>query len=122
MLGQPGFLELFEAAFLECWQDRFGQLDASLGPDRRLTVAAVNLRSLAPVRAGDELRIQVTLDRITQRSIQVYYDAFVEDARVAEGGSRYVCLDTESGEPASLPERIASKQEAAAREPSLARR
>jgi acyl-CoA thioesterase FadM/ketosteroid isomerase-like protein len=122
MLDHPRLLELFEAAFLECWYERFGDLNASLGPDRRLTITAVNLRSLAPVRAGDELRIEVTLDRITERSIQVHYDAFVEDARVAEGGSRYVCLDTESGEPASLPDRIASKQEAAAREPSLARR
>jgi acyl-CoA thioesterase FadM/ketosteroid isomerase-like protein len=110
MLGQPGFLEFFEAAFLECWHDRFGQLDASLGPDRRLTVAAVNIRYLAPVRADDELRIEVALDRITERSLQVHYDAFVENARVAEGGSRYVCLDAESGEPASLPDRIASKK------------
>jgi acyl-CoA thioesterase FadM len=85
-------------------------LDASLGPDRRLTLAAVNIRYLAPVRAGDELRIEVALDRITERSIQIHYDAFIENARVAEGGSRYVCLDAESGEPASLPDRIASKK------------
>ncbi len=108
MLGHPRFLEFFEAAFIECWRDRFGQLDASLGPDRRLTVAAVNVRYLAPVRADDELRIEVVLGRITERSIQVHYDAFVEDARVAEGGSRYVCLDAESGHPASLPDAIAS--------------
>jgi YbgC/YbaW family acyl-CoA thioester hydrolase len=107
MLGHPRFLEFLEAAFIECWRDRFGQLDASLGPDRRLTVAAVNVRYLAPVRSDDELRIEVTLDRITERSIQVHYDAFVEDARVAEASSRYVCLDTESGEPASLPDGIA---------------
>jgi acyl-CoA thioesterase FadM/ketosteroid isomerase-like protein len=110
MLGHPRFLEFFEAAFLECWHDRFGQLDASLGPDRRLTLAAVNIRYLAPVRADDEVRIEVALDRITERSIQIHYDAFVENARVAEGGSRYVCLDAESGEPASLPDTIASKK------------
>ena len=51
MLGHPRFLEFFEAAFIECWRERFGQLDASLGGDRRLTVAAVNVRYLAPVRA-----------------------------------------------------------------------
>jgi YbgC/YbaW family acyl-CoA thioester hydrolase len=104
MLGHPRFLEFFEAAFIECWRDRFGQLDASLGPDRRLTVAAVNVSYFAPVRSDDELRIEVTLDRLTERSIQVHYDAFVEDARVAEASSRYVCLDTESGEPTSLPD------------------
>jgi uncharacterized protein len=109
MLGHPRFLEFFEAAFIECWRDRFGQLDASLGPDRRLTVAAVNVRYLAPVRSDDELRIEVTMDRLTKRSIQVHYDAFVGDARVAEASSRYVCLDTESGEPASLPEGIAGE-------------
>jgi acyl-CoA thioesterase FadM/ketosteroid isomerase-like protein len=109
MLGHPGILEFLEAAFIECWRHRFGQLDASLGPDRRLTVAAVNIRYLTPVRADDELRIEVALDRITERSIQVHYDAFVEDARVAEGGLRYVCLDAESGEPASLPDGIAGK-------------
>ena len=106
MLGHPRFLEFFEAAFIECWRDRFGQLDASLGPERTLTVATVNVCYLGPVRSDDELRIEVTLDRLTERLIQVHYDAFVEDARVAEAGSRYVCLDTDSGEPASLPDEI----------------
>lgn len=107
MLGHPRFLEFFEAAFIECWRDRFGQLDASLGADRRLTVAVMNVRYLAPVRSDDELRIDVVLDRVTQRSIQVHYDAFVADTRVAEATSRYVCLDTQSGESASLPDGIA---------------
>ena len=103
MLGHPRFLEFFEAAFIECWRERFGQLDQSLGPERRLTVAAVNVHYLAPVRADDLLRIEVALDRITERSIQVHYDAFVGETRVAEAGSRYVCLDAESGRPAPLP-------------------
>lgn len=107
MLGHPRFLEFFEAAFIECWRDRFGQLDASLEPDRRLTVAAVNVRYLAPVHSDDELRIAVVLDRVTQRSIEVHYDAFVADNPVAEATSRYVCLDTQSGETASLPDGIA---------------
>jgi uncharacterized protein len=106
MLGHPRYLEFFEAAFIECWRDRFGPLDESLGADRRLTVAAVDVRYLAPVRCDDELRIEVALDRLTERSIQVHYDAFVEDARVAEASSRYVCLHAESGEPASLPDGI----------------
>jgi uncharacterized protein len=109
MLGHPRFLEFFEAAFIECWRDRFGSLDESLGPDRRLTVATVNVRYLAAVRSDDELRIEVTLDRITQRSIQVHYEAFVGDARVAEASSRYVCLDAETGEAHSLPGRIAGR-------------
>jgi YbgC/YbaW family acyl-CoA thioester hydrolase len=103
MLGHPRFLEFFEAAFIECWRERFGPLDASLGPDRRLTVAEVNVRYLAPVHADDELRIEVTLDRITRRSIQVHYAAFVERTHVAAASSRYVCLDARSGEPAALP-------------------
>ncbi len=107
MLGHPRLLEFFEAAFIECWRERFGQLDASLGPDRRLTVAAVNVRYLAPVRSDDELRIEVALDRLTERSIQVHYDAFVDDTRVAEASSRYVCLNTTSGKPASFPDGIA---------------
>src|SRR5829696_5899009 len=106
MLGHPRFLEFFEAAFIECWRDRFGQLDASLGRERRLTVAAVNVRYLGPVRSDDELRIEVTLDRLTERSIQVHYNAFVKDAPATEASSRYVCLDTDSGEPASLPDEI----------------
>jgi acyl-CoA thioesterase FadM/ketosteroid isomerase-like protein len=106
MLGHPRFLELFEAAFIECWRERFGQLDASLGPDRRLTVAAVDVRYLAPVGRVDEVRIEVALDQITRRAIQVHYDAFVEGARVAEASSRHVCLDTRSGEPAPLPDEI----------------
>ena len=108
-LGHPRFLEFFEAAFIECWRERFGSLEASLGTDRRLTVIAVNVRYLAPVRSDDELRIEVTLDRLTEHSIQVHYHAFVEDARVAEATSRYVCLDAETGEPESLPDRIAGR-------------
>src|SRR4029453_11562696 len=49
MLRHPRFREFFEAAFIECWRDRFGQLQASLGPDRTLTVATVDVRYLAPV-------------------------------------------------------------------------
>jgi len=105
MLGHPRFLEFFEAAFIECWRERFGPLDATLGPARRLTVAAVSVRYLGPVRADDELRIEVALDRITARSIQVHYDAFVGSTQVAEAGSRYVCLDADSGEPVPLPDR-----------------
>ena len=93
MLGHPRFLEFFEAAFIECWRERFGSLDAILGPDRAVTVAAVEVRYLAPVRADDELRIEVALDRLTERSIQVHYDAFVGESKVAEAGSRYVFLD-----------------------------
>lgn len=108
-LGHPRLLEFLEAAFIECWRERFGSLDASLGRDRRLTVAAVNVRYVAPVRSDDELRVEVSLDRLGARSIQVHYDAFVGDARVAEASSRYVCLDAESGEPARLPDGLATQ-------------
>jgi acyl-CoA thioesterase FadM/ketosteroid isomerase-like protein len=107
VLRHPRILEFFEAAFIECWRDRFGQLDASLGPDRRLTVATVNVHYLAPVRSGDQLRIEVSLDRVTERSVKVHFDAFVEGTRVAAAGSHYVCLDTDSGEPSPLPDGIA---------------
>jgi hypothetical protein len=103
MLGHPRFLEFFEGAFIECWRERSGPLDESLGPARRLTVAAVGVRYLAPVRADDELRIEVVFDRVTERSLQVHYDAFVENVRVAEASSRYVCLDARSGEPVRFP-------------------
>jgi acyl-CoA thioesterase FadM/ketosteroid isomerase-like protein len=103
MLGHPRYLEFFEAAFIECWRDRLGALDATLGPDRRLTVAAVEVRYHAPVRADDELRVEVVFDRVTARSIQVHYDAFAAGTRVAEASSRYVCLDAASGRPAPLP-------------------
>ena len=49
----------------------------------------MNVRYLAPVRSDDELRIEVALDRLTERSIQVHYDAFVEGTPVAEASSRY---------------------------------
>jgi acyl-CoA thioesterase FadM/ketosteroid isomerase-like protein len=102
MLGHPRFLELFEAAFIECWRDRVGQPDAILGPDRHLTVAAVSVRYLGPVQADDELRVEVAIDRLTSRSIQVHYDAFVVDTQVAEASTRYVYVDA-AGTPTALP-------------------
>jgi uncharacterized protein len=107
MLGHPRFLEFFEAAFIECWRERFGRLDASLGPQRGLTVAGVDVRYLGPVRVDDELRIEVVLDRVTERSLRVHYEAFVEETPVAEASSRYVCLDRDSGEPTALPDAVA---------------
>jgi uncharacterized protein len=106
MLGHPRFLEFFEAAFVECWRKRFGPLAQTLGPERRLTVAAISVDYRAPVRVDDELRIEVAFDRITTRSIQVHYDGFVEDRRIAEGRSRYVCLDARSGDAVALPEAV----------------
>jgi acyl-CoA thioesterase FadM/ketosteroid isomerase-like protein len=106
MLGHPRLLELFEAAFIACWRDRVGQPDAISAPDRHLTVAAVNVRYLKPVRPGDELRVEVAIDRLTSRSVQVHYDAFVVDGQVAEASARYVCLDA-AGMETALPEAAA---------------
>jgi acyl-CoA thioesterase FadM len=106
MLGHPRFLEFFEAAFIECWRDRFGRIDDSLGPERRLTVAAVGVRYLGPVRADDEMCVEVTFERITTRSIHVHYDALVLDTPVAEADPRYVCLDAATGVPTPLPAEI----------------
>jgi acyl-CoA thioesterase FadM/ketosteroid isomerase-like protein len=103
MLGHPRLLEFFEAGFIEAWRERAGGLDESLGPRRRLTVANVAARYLAPVQSDDELRIEVSFDRVTRRSIQVHYDAFVDAVQVAEGSSRYVCLDARTREPTELP-------------------
>jgi acyl-CoA thioesterase FadM/ketosteroid isomerase-like protein len=110
MLGHPRFLEFFEAAFIECWRERFGPLEETLGPDRRLTVAAVNVRYLAPVRADDVLRVEVALDRISERSVQAHYDALVEDERVAEGNSRYAAsMRAPAGRPRFPTESSASR-------------
>jgi acyl-CoA thioesterase FadM/ketosteroid isomerase-like protein len=106
MLGHPRLLEFFEAGFIECCRARVGQLDAVLGPDRRLTVAAVDVRYLGPVRADDELRVEVAVDRVTAGSIQVHYAAYVAGTQVAEASARYVCLDP-AGAPTALPDAVA---------------
>jgi acyl-CoA thioesterase FadM len=111
MLGHPRFLEFFEAAFIEWWRARFGSIAASLGPRRQLTVAGVEVRYLGPVRADDELRIEVVADRITPRSLQMHYDARVGDLPVARARSRYVCLDAGTGAPTSLPAEVSGAGE-----------
>jgi uncharacterized protein len=85
----PRLLDLFEAAFIECWRERVGDPGARGGPGRRLTPEAVTVRYVAAVDPDAELRVEVTLDRLTERSIHVHYDAFAGDARVAEAGARY---------------------------------
>jgi acyl-CoA thioesterase FadM len=54
----------------------------------------------------DELRIEVALERITESSIHVQYNAYVANTGVAKATSRYVCLDSETGKPAALPDGI----------------
>jgi YbgC/YbaW family acyl-CoA thioester hydrolase len=102
-LAHPRFLEFFEAAFVECWRSRFGPLADSLGPERALTVAEVNVHYLGPVAPDEELHVMVSLDRFGRSSVRVHYDAFVDEAAVAEATSRYVCLDPATGRPTPLP-------------------
>lgn len=80
----PRLLGLFEAALTECRRERLGHLET------------VNVRYLAAVAPGDELRVEVTVDRLTERAVHVRYAAFAGDARVAEASARYVCVDTTS--------------------------
>jgi uncharacterized protein len=104
-LGHPRYLEFFEAAFIEWWRARLGaSLHEQLDPDRRLTLAAVNVDYRAPVQVDDELAVEVYLDRASARSLQLHYDARVGEVLVASAGSRYVCLDAGSGRPAAFPD------------------
>ena len=114
-LGHPRFLEFFEAAFIESWRESFDPMDATLGHRPEADGRRAECPLPRPVRCDVELRIDVALDRITQRSIQVHYDAFVKATHAAEAGSRHVCLDAGSGEPTSLPDGIGrqTKQPAA---------
>jgi ketosteroid isomerase-like protein len=83
-VGSHGLPELFASAFSECWSEHSGERG------RTPTLAAMSIRYLAPVGCDEELRLEVSLDRLTEHSIQVHYDAFVGDVRVAEGSYRYV--------------------------------
>lgn len=116
-LGHPRFLEFFEAAFVEWWRAGVGSLRESLGRDRRLTVASVQVEYRAPVRLDDELRIEVSLDRITPRSLQLFYEAFVDDLLAAGARVRYVCLDARSGSPAALPDTVLARLDPPPRNP-----
>jgi len=108
-LGHPRFLEFFEAAFVEWWRARAGGLEESLGPERRLTLATVQVDYLAPVRLDDELKVEVWLARASRCSLQLGYDAFVADVLAARARSRYVCLDASSGAPAAFPDAVLGK-------------
>ena len=66
------------------------------GASALVDLETVNVRYLAAVAPGDELRVEVTVDRLTERAVQVRYAAFAGDARVAEASARYVCVDTTS--------------------------
>jgi YbgC/YbaW family acyl-CoA thioester hydrolase len=107
MLGHPRLLEFLEAAFVELWRSRLGSLEESLGRDRSLTLRAIAVDYLAPVRVDDSLRVEVSVDRVTGRSLRLNYSSYVDDALVAGARSTYVCLDRASGSPAAWPEHVA---------------
>ncbi|HEY3020542.1 MAG TPA: nuclear transport factor 2 family protein [Solirubrobacteraceae bacterium] len=73
-----GLAETFDGAFLD-------SPDAEPG----LALAAIDLRCGAPVRRGDEVRIEVSVDRRTPRSLFVHGDAFAGGAHVAQARARY---------------------------------
>ena len=112
-LGHPRLLEFFEAAFIECWRALLGPMNSSLGRSR-LTVAEVAVQYHAAVAPDDEMRVEVSLDRIGATSIRVHYDASVAGSPVAEGTSRYVHLDATTGRPTPLPAHVADQLRKAA--------
>jgi len=63
----------------------------------------VSLQILDGVTVDEQLQIDVALDRIEETSVRVHYDALVRGTQVAEGTVRYVCIDSASGRPTSLP-------------------
>jgi YbgC/YbaW family acyl-CoA thioester hydrolase len=103
-LGHPRFLEHFEAAFIDAWRERFGPLAESLGADRRLTVAAVEVQYRAPVGFDDLLLVDLAFDRAGRSSVLIRYEATVDGRAVAQAGVTYVCLDSAAGAPVELPE------------------
>jgi uncharacterized protein len=106
-VGHPRLLEVFEAAFIEWWRSRWGSLEDTLGPDRRLTLAAISVDNLNAARCDDELRIEMSCDRVGRTSLRTNYMAWVEGTRVARADSRYVCLHRETDRPTALPELVA---------------
>ena len=102
-LGHPRFLEFFEAAFIEWWRYRWRSLDESLGPDRRLTLGAIAVDYLGGVRSDEEVRIDVSCDRVGRTSLRMSYAALVDDRTVARADSRYVCVDGVTNRAVSLP-------------------
>ena len=103
VLGHPRMLEHCEAAFIEAWRAHVGALADSLGPQRRLTVAAIDVQYRGAVRFDDVLRIEVAFDRVGSSSLGVHYTATVAGTLVADGRASYVCLDAETGRPRELP-------------------
>jgi acyl-CoA thioesterase FadM len=103
-LRHPRLLEHFEAAFLDAWRERFGPLSESLGSERRLTVAAVDVQYLASIRLEDLLVVDVAFDRAGRSSVLIHYAATVDGRSAAEARVTYVCLDRAAGTPAELPE------------------
>ena len=111
-LKPPRALELLEDAVAEWWRARTGGLQARLGDDRCLTPVAIRLDHVAPVCLGDELRVEVSLDGVGSRSVQVHFGVFVGRDLVARAGSTYACLVASTGVPAELPAEFARALEA----------
>ena len=118
VMGHPRVLEVFEAAFVECWRVRVGDVGHILGDTRRLALASVSVDYLAPVVVDAVLEIRVYVDRVTERSLLLFYEALVAGRPVGRARSHYVCVDPESGRPSSWRSDVIS----ALREDSLSAR
>lgn len=115
ILGHPRLLELLEDAFIELWASRLGPLDDTLGPNRRLTLRAIEADVLASIRLDDTLRIELSVDRLTRRALHLRSSACVNGAPVARARSVYICVNPNSGHPAAWPQRAAEALAEAAR-------
>ena len=107
---------IFYSRLLELAHDAYEALleQAGLGIGKilvqgevRLPVVAVEAQFARPIRAGDRLRVELTLTRSGDHSYQVAY-RFRDPAgtEVARAATRHVALDATHGRPTALPEAL----------------
>lgn len=101
----PLYFHYFHQAFEEVFRQRFGGPAAyvALLDERRVGLPAVacEARFVRPLRYGEDVTVEVTCDRVGNRSVTLRYRALCGDALCAEG--TVTCAITDLDTFTSMP-------------------
>jgi acyl-CoA thioester hydrolase len=103
------YLVYFDVAITELWREAFGSYEAALqewGLD--LVVGEATVRYMKPARFDDELDVDATVEQLGTTSLTIRFDVHRGDDAIAEGRSRYVFVDLDSGAKHKIPDDVRS--------------
>src|SRR3972149_9012303 len=104
------YSNLFNLAF-ECYEEFLGKVDFSISKilnEGKVLIPIVHAEAdyIKPMRLGDKIEIQMSLNSIGKSSYKLNYDFYNNQEKVAHVKTTHVLVDTSDHKPVKIPEKF----------------